>query len=474
MATSSTSSTSSSSSTDTGYALQSLGNGTPLQITGLSSGLDTDEIVDELMSIKQQPLTALQNQQSGLEAADTQLQSIQTALQTVASDAQALMNPSLFSNTQQVTSSNSTLVTATNSSGAGIGGYQVSVTQLANSAQRTFSYVAPTSADTITIDGQAVTISAGESASSLATAINANSNHDVYAAATDSGTLVFSNRQTGDTGTNFIQVSDPGGALTEQTSLAKEGKNAEFSVDGVSGTSSSNTVTNAIAGVTLTLNGVTTTAGPVTIDVDPPAPSTSAIQTALQQFVTDYNTAVSDIQTQLAQTPSSSSPSTGSLYDDQDLSNLLSEMRTAMVSSISGVESSMSNMLDLGVSTGTTTGSAAPSQSAIDGDLTLDSTTLTSAVQSDPTAVQQLLAGWSSSFATLVNNEAAPGGTIDQRVSANTSEINDLGQQISTMQTSLADQQQQLVNEFAAMESALSQNQSESSYLTSQLSQLTG
>ena len=42
---------------------------------------------------------------------------------------------------------------------------------------------------------------------------------------------------------------------------SSEGRDAMFSVDGVSGTSSSNTVTNAIAGVSLSLNGVTTTSG---------------------------------------------------------------------------------------------------------------------------------------------------------------------------------------------------------------------
>ncbi len=54
---------------------------------------------------------------------------------------------------------------------------------------------------------------------------------------------MLSNRATGNTGSEFIKVSDPGGALTEEAGTAKEGKNAEFTVDGVAGTSSSNTVT---------------------------------------------------------------------------------------------------------------------------------------------------------------------------------------------------------------------------------------
>ena len=116
--------------------------------------------------------------------------------------------------------------------GAGVGGYQVAVTQLANSAQRTFTYTPPASADTITIDGHSTQIAAGATIQDFVNAINQDSGATVYAAATDGSTVVLSDRATGDTGSNFIQVTDPGGALVEQTALAKEGKNAEFSVDG--------------------------------------------------------------------------------------------------------------------------------------------------------------------------------------------------------------------------------------------------
>ena len=467
----STSSTTSSTAS-TGFALTSLGSGSALQVTGLASGLDTDSIVTELMAIKQVPLTNLQNQEKGLTASDSQLTTLQTALETVSADAQALLDPSLFDTTQPVTSSNTNLVSASNSTGAGIGGYQVSVSQLANSAQRTFSYTAPSSDDSITIDGQAVTISAGESISSLVSSINGNSNLDVYAASTDSGTLVLSNRQTGDTGSNFIQVADSGGSLTEQTARAKEGQNAEFSVDGQSGSSSSNTVTNAIAGVTLSLNGVTTTAGPVTVNVGAPAPDASTIETALKQFVTDYNSAITAIQTQLSTPPSSSDPTVGTLYGDQDLTDMLTQMRQLMYATVGGTSGGLNNLLDLGISTGATTGSGTVASSALAGDLSFNASTFESALQSNPKGVQQLLIGFSSSFSSLVEAESGPGGTINERISANGSTINTLDQQISDMQASLTDQQNQLTQEFAAMESALSENQSESSYLTSQIAQL--
>jgi flagellar hook-associated protein 2 len=118
----STSSVSSSSSSSTGYLLSSLGTGTAMQITGLASGLNTNQIIQEEMSIYSQPVTNLQNQQSGLTAQNTALSSVQSELQTLVSDAMALGDPSLFDTTQAVTSSDPTRVTATSSTGAGVGG----------------------------------------------------------------------------------------------------------------------------------------------------------------------------------------------------------------------------------------------------------------------------------------------------------------------------------------------------------------
>lgn len=474
---STTSSTTSTSSTS--YQLSTLtGSSTP-QITGLSSGLDTDQIIEELMEVKEQPLNNLESQQSQINAQNTELETLQGELQTVQTDAQALLDPSLYDPTQTVNSSNSSAVGATLSSSTGAveGGYAVSVTALAQSAQRTFTYTAPTSADTITIDGTAVTIAAGESASSFAASINSNSNLDVYATATQSGNIVLSDRSTGEQTGSYIQVVDGGGALAESTASGYQpyaGQDAAYSIgNGATQYSASNSVVDAIPGVTLTLSSLTG-ATPVTVSVSAPSVSSSSVSSALQQFVTDYNTAVTDIQTQLSTTPADTNGTeTGTLYNDQDLKNLLMQMRSAMYATISGVSGgSLSTMLDLGVSTGATTGSGTESASSLAGDLTLDSTTLQTAISNDPVGVQSLLAGWANNFSSLVGAEADAGGTISQRVNGNTTQVNDLGNQITVMQSALTDQENQLVQQFAAMESALSSNSSESSWLTEQINAL--
>ena len=467
-------STQSVSSSSTGATVSSLGGSSPLQITGLASGLDTNSIISALIAIDKQPITALQNQSSGLTATNSALSSVQTALQQLSASAKALGSASLFTNTQTATSTNSTLVSATATTGTGavIGSYQVGVTNLASSAQRTFSFTSPTAADTVTIDGQQVSLNANASAQDLVNAVNSNSNLDVWATATDSGTVVFSNRATGDTGTNYIQVSDTSGSLTEQTALAQQGANAQYTINGVAHSSASDTITNGIAGVTLSLNGLTTTTGTVTVNVSPPAPNSQSIQTAVQAFVTSYNQVISQIQTQLSTQPSKTDPTVGTLFGDPDLRDVLSNMRQAMYTPGSSLPQSMSSMLNIGVSTGAASGSALPSQNAINGDLSLNADTLTQALTTNPSGVAAMLKSWSQSFSGIVDTESQVGGTIDTRIQGDNQQISDISSRIQAMQETLNAKQTALQAQFAALEATLSQNQSTASWLSSQINAL--
>ena len=403
-----------------------------------------------------------------------QLSSVQTALQQLSASAKALGSASLFTNTQTATSTNSTLVSATATTGTGavIGSYQVGVTNLASSAQRTFSFTSPTAADTVTIDGQQVSLNANASAQDLVNAVNSNSNLDVWATATDSGTVVFSNRATGDTGTNYIQVSDTSGSLTEQTALAQQGANAQYTINGVAHSSASDTITNGIAGVTLSLNGLTTTSGTVTVNVSPPAPNSQSIQTAVQAFVTSYNQVISQIQTQLSTQPSKTDPTVGTLFGDPDLRDVLSNMRQAMYTPGSSLPQSMSSMLNIGVSTGAASGSALPSQNSINGDLSLNADTLTQALTSNPSGVAAMLKSWSQSFSGIVDTESQVGGTLDTRIQGDNQQISDISSRIQAMQETLNAKQTALQAQFAALEATLSQNQSTASWLSSQISAL--
>ncbi len=445
--------------------------GSPIAISGLASGLNTSSIISALMAVERQPVTRLTDAQEKLQGQQKELTSVKSSLQQLALLASEFSMPSLFETSQAVVSSEPLRVSAATSAGAGIGGYELEVGQLANSAQRTFTFASPAAEETLTIDGNSFTVKAGESAKEFANSINSTSSSTVYAAVLEGNTLVLSNRATGNTGAEFIKVSDPGATLVEKAGSAKEGKNAEYSVDGVAGTSTSNTVTNAIAGVTLTLNGLTTT-GPVTIDVQAPGASVSAVEAQVQSFVKLYNSTVETIQKQLSTKPiakptNASEFATGTLFGDVELEGLLGNMRQSMYEPIAGLAAEMANPSDIGISTGAASGGGA-SQGSIEGLLTLNSTKLSEAVKTNPAGVQQMLEKWSQGLQSKLEEVSGPGGSLEARANGDSAQITQLTSQIATMNEMLAVREKALQATYAELESAISRNTSQANWLTSQ------
>jgi len=381
--------------------------------------------------------------------------------------------PSAFETSQTVSSNEPLRVAATTTGGAGVGGYEVEVKQLANAAQRTYAFTPPVAEDKLTIGGRAYTLKAGGTAKELATSINSDGSATVYAAVTEANTVVLSSRATGAKSGEAITVADPGGALLEKAGTAKEGKDAEFTVDGVAGTATTNVVTTAIAGVSLTLLGLTPT-GPVTIDVQAPAYNSEALEKKLQAFVTLYNSTVEAIDKQLTTKPPSTqaASASGSLFGDSQLSGLLRSMRQKMYEPIVGLPAGMASPFDVGLGTGAATGSAVPSQAAIEGQLKLEPAKLTSALQANAAGVKTMLEQWSKSIGPLLTAAAEPGGSIATRITGDETEITALKARIIQMNENLAVRQKALEQTYAQLEAIISKNTAQSSWLTTQSEQL--
>jgi len=443
--------------------------GAPITVSGLASGLDTSSIIAALMSVEREPVAHLTDQETRLQAEQTQLQSIQSGLQQLSFSAAEFVLPSLYESSQTVTSSEPSRVEASVTEGAGIGGYEIEVTQLANSAQRTFTLTSPTSEEAITIDNHEFKLQAGEGAKELANAINASSSSTVYAAVLEGETLVLSSRATGASEGEFIKVT--GAALSEVAGTAKEGVDAEFTVDGVAHTSSSNTVTNAIAGISLTLTGLTPK-GPVTLDVQPPSVSAKQVEAQLQSFVKLYNSTVTTIETQLSTKPpvrptQADEFATGTLFGDQELQGLLDSMRASMYEPIAGLPEEVSSPYSVGISTGAPSAAGA-SQSSLEGQLTLDPEKLSQAIASNPEGVERMLQQWSSNVQQLVNDAAEPGGTIEARTRGDGEQVTQLTTRINSLNEQLALREKALQATYAELESVISKNSSQSSWLTQQ------
>src|SRR3954467_14253240 len=116
-------------------------------ISGLSSGIDTAPIIDQLMSIERQPQTRLKTQGSISAARKTVLSDIQTRLKKLQLAAQDLKSVTRWANKQSIDGEAATKVAASLSGSAGTGSYQLNVTQLARGSQRWYAYTPPSGAD---------------------------------------------------------------------------------------------------------------------------------------------------------------------------------------------------------------------------------------------------------------------------------------------------------------------------------------
>jgi flagellar hook-associated protein 2 len=156
-------------------------------------------------------------------------------------------------------------------------------------------------------------------------------------------------------------------------------------------------VTGAVPGLTLNLLSAPSSTTSVSLTV---APDTSAASTAINQFVTDYNTAITDLNSEFSDTGTGQ----GSLAQDQAVLNLQATLEQAVAYTATPATGSTTttvpNLTSLGISVGT------------DGTLTVDSTTLDNVLQNNFSDVQNFFQG-------AAQNGFA--GVLDQQLTSFTS-----------------------------------------------------
>ena len=465
-------------------------NGVPVQnISGLASGLDDNQIITELMSIEQQPLTQMQQKQAVEQTRQTALQSVQTTLTNLQSSIQALTDPTLWGDQQQVTSSDTNHLTVTRTGGAAAGGYEIAISQLARAQQLTQGTATQTASanGTLTIQvgsGTAinVNVNAGDSLQTVANNINGSSGSQVYATVIN-GQMVLSGKVTGAVNTISVTGSEAADFGFAQSQAAQD---AKYTIDGTPKTSSSNVVTDGMAGVTLTLQGVTS--DPATVTVSTPEPNTDSINSAVQNFVSQYNSTIDQItgilnQAKVANPQSTSDMEQGVLNSDPQLEQVLSDMREAVGDMFASQPGGLQTMSQIGLSTGAAVGSGTISQDSLEGKLTLDTSTLDDALANNYSSVKNMFTNATGTYGTegmaqrlsdLVTAQVSPQGVLAGRISSEASIISDLQQQQADLQTSLQEKETTLRNKFTAMETAMSQEQSIAGQLSGQIAGLSG
>ena len=454
-------------------------------ISGLASTLDTSSIVEQLMAIERRPQTRLKNQVAISAARKTVLSDVQTRLKNLQLAAQDLKSVTLWANKQTLDVSDSTKLTATATGSVGTGSYTLTDVSLARGAQHWYAFTSPGADETITYsNGDTTTITAGSDIDAAVAAINGDAGSPAYAAAvTDSSTgtkyLVLSSKATGATAGAFTAGSGAG-MLTEDGTREVFSSDAAYTVNGVSKTSPSNVLTDAVPGMSITLKTTISGGNSVTINVGAPQPDTANVTAKMKAFVEQYNSTLDFIRSKLDEKKVVNPQTTadqqkGLLNGDTMLEGILSQLRVAMTATYApGNPTTLDQMNEIGVSTGVGTGGTLNAD-AIKGKLVFDATAFANAIASDPTSVKALISG-TSGFGVALDNLLAPtlqaGGTMASRLSSEDLKQKTLNDQITAMDVLLGKKEDTLKAQFTAMETALQASQAQGQWLASQLAQL--
>ncbi|MCW3041030.1 MAG: hypothetical protein JWM31_2935 [Solirubrobacterales bacterium] len=441
-----------------------------IQMTGLASGLDTEAIITQLMNVEKTPRTSLSMKQAAAQARSDALKDVAAKLSSLKLAATTLRSAGTWADTQSVESADTTKVAARIVAGAASGGHTVTVSGLARAAQSTFDYTPPGAADSITVNGHAVPLASGASLDDAVAAINGDEDAGAFAVNVG-GRLALSAKATGAAST----ATATGAMVANGTTLA--GADASFTVDGVGYTRASNVVTDAVAGLELTLKGTSTGTA---VSVTTPGADPGAIVDAAKAFVTAYNATVEAIRSRTTEKriPNASTEieaRQGSLFGDTGLNGILGSLRNIVSSSVAGAPSALDQLSELGITTGTSTGSGTLSPDAIAGKLTLDSAVLRAKLDKDPAGVRRLLGastsgpGFAQKLEQVLDPLTQAGGMFDARITSSTASLTSIKDGLSRFDDRLATRETALRKQFASLEVALQKNQATLARVQAQL-----
>ena len=317
---------------------------------------------------------------------------------------------------------------------------------------------------TVSVGSQSMNIdvSATDSIGSIATAINqASGNPGVQATIVNGANgaqLLLTSTKTGVA--NGFSVSAGSGSSAGLSSLAttlntagsNEASDASLSIDGIAVTSASNSVSGALNGVTLNLAATGSTT--LTVSQD-----TSAVTGAVSDFVNAYNSYISTVGTLSSYDPTSKQG--GVLLGDTTLMSVQRQVNSVLSGSVAG--NSIGSLAALGITRNA------------DGTLSSDSAKLSSALQSNPGAVQDLFAG-TNGYATRLNSMldgfTSSNGILATRTASIQNQLSNLSQESAALTARMNVYAAQLRQQYTALDTLMSSLNNTSSYLTSSLKAL--
>jgi flagellar hook-associated protein 2 len=438
-------------------------NGPAITFSGLGTGIDTASIVSQLMLIERQPISTLASQKQRVQGEQGVVQNLNSLIKSLKDKAEDLLKTGAF-DPKTAASTDAAVLSPTADSTAAAGSYNVVVTALAK-AHTMASATAPVlSNDTLQITVGSKTINveskSTDTLQGLADKINAATDSPV-AASVINDRLVMISRTSGSAG--GISVTSTGGqAAALGMATTQPATDAAATVNGLAVTSSGNTITGAIAGVTLKL----TKEGSATVNV---GTDTANVEAKVKAFVDAYNTVVSNVGA--ATKYDAASKTAGTLQGDQTFSSFNSQLRGLAGAAVGMLGDVTHNSLaQIGITMDRS------------GVMTLNSATFQSALAADPSAIRKVFASDDGNadkdvkdgVAVRIANfaKAFSDETLSSRLSGYTSSIQRMDKKTADLEALMVLKEKRLKAQFAAMDAAVSQLQSQGSQLAARLSSL--
>lgn len=455
---------------------------------GVGSGLDLSSILDSLESAEKESLTPISNQQTAYTAKLSAYGTLKSALTTFQTANTALNDADLFSAT--TATSTSSAFSATTSGSVVAGNYTISVSQLAQaqtltsatqSSNSTALGDSSASSRTMTItlvDGTSKDITLTSDQTSLTGMRDAINSADAGVTATiiktgdSSYRLSLTSTETGSdnavssisvTGDDTLQgivgydASASSNAMTESVSA----QNAKLTVNNVEIENSSNTISDALEGITLKLNDTTTGNQTLAITKD-----SSKAQSAIENWVDAYNTLLTQFDTLTKYTAvdvgsDSQDSSNGALLGDSTLRTIQTQLKSMLTNAQSS--STYKTLAQIGITTDPTSGQ-----------LELDSDKLSTALTSDPDGVKEMIVGdgtttgITTTIATNLTSWLSSTGIVQAATDGVSKTLNDLTDQYNDMSTRIDNLIARYKTQFTALDVLMSSLNSTSSYLSQQ------
>ncbi|MBN2258979.1 MAG: flagellar filament capping protein FliD [Clostridiales bacterium] len=456
-----------------------------INFVGSYSGIDQGTI-DQLMAVEKMPLVQMSEKKTAFESEKYAWKDVNTRLDSLMTKLKELKYTATYM-TKSATSSDASVVTGTATSSALNGSYRIEVGQLASVSRFTGSKVLVEGQDNSTelglsgaftldnADGVSVEIAveATDSLGSIADKINDQSGDTGVEATVIDGRMVFQDKETGErnmtlTGVDTFDLNSLG---LDTGSVMTLGGNAEFSVNGIDIIRSSNTITDAVEGLSFTLSGETSLGSYETLTV---GLDTAGTVGKVQAFVDQYNSTLSFMQDMNSVGDLEADVTgAGALAGDPTLQRMISSLRTNIAGSISGLDSSIGDLSQLGIKT-------------VDkyGQLTFDSSKLVTALNENAenvknffysTNTEDVNVGFEVKMESYINSLIATGtGIVEVKEDGLSRSLKDLDDQIERFNDRMDVREQYYLNMFAKLDVAMQQAEAQMSWLTSQLAGLSG